>query len=85
VRNEIAKPYFAPPGLPAARLEILRRAFDSAIREPEFVADAARQNMEIEDSLTGEQLADAIDRVTNTSPGVVKKLNALFKNFKDRP
>ena len=85
VRNEIAKPYFAPPGVPAARLEILRRAFDSAIGEPEFVAEAARQNMEIEDPLTGEQLAEAINRITNTPPSVVEKLNALFKNFKDRP
>ena len=85
VRNEIAKPYFAPPGLPAARLEILRRAFDSAIGEPEFVAEAARQTMEIEDSLTGEQLSAVIDRVTNTPPSVTKKLDSLFKNFKDRP
>lgn len=85
VRNEIAKPYFAPPGVPAARLEILRRAFDSAIGEPEFVAEASHQNMEIEDPLTGEQLAEAINRITNTPPSVVKKLNALFKNFKDRP
>lgn len=85
VRNEVAKPYFAPPGLPAARLELLRRAFDSAIKEPEFVADAARQNMDIEDSLTGEQLTEVINRVTNTPLGVVQKLNALFKNFKDRP
>ncbi len=84
VRNEIAKPYFAPPGIPAARLEMLRRAFDSSIREPEFVAEAARQNMEIEDSLTGEQLTEAIARITKTPPSVVQKLNSLFKNFKDR-
>jgi tripartite-type tricarboxylate transporter receptor subunit TctC len=84
VRNEIAKPYFAPPGIPAARLEMLRRAFDSSIREPEFVAEAARQNMEIEESLTGEELAEAITRITKTPPNVVQKLNSLFKNFKDR-
>ena len=83
VRNEIAKPYFMPPGVPAARLEIMRRAFDSSISDPEFLAEAARQNMEIEDPLNGEQLTEAVNRVVNTPPGVVKQLNTLFKNFQE--
>ena len=40
VRNEIAEPYFTHPNVPAARLDVLRRAFDKAIFDPEFVAES---------------------------------------------
>lgn len=83
VRNEIAKPYFTPPNIPAARLEALRRAFDKATSDPEFISEAAHQNMEIEDPLTGEQLAEVVNRVANTPPVIIKQLDTLFKNFRD--
>ena len=84
VRNEIAKPYFTPPGVPDARLEILRRAFDASIVDLDFVAEISRQNMEIEDPLIGERLVEVVNRVANTPPDVVRRLVALFKNFKDK-
>ncbi len=33
-RQEAAKPYFAPPDVPADRLAVLRRAFDATVRDP---------------------------------------------------
>src|SRR5438445_2800134 len=35
-RQEAAKPYFAPPEIPPARLATLRRAFDATVRDPKF-------------------------------------------------
>jgi tripartite-type tricarboxylate transporter receptor subunit TctC len=83
VREEIAKPYFAPPGVPAERLAILRRAFDASLKDPEFLAETQRQQLEIEDPMTGDQLAEIVNRVAATPPAVVQQLVGLFKNYKD--
>ena len=49
----IARPVAAPPGVPPDRVEVLRRAFDATMKDPVFLAEAAKLNAEI-DPLTGE-------------------------------
>src|SRR5262249_9348991 len=41
-RQEAAKPYFAPPGVPPERLAILRKAFTAAVHDPRFTDTAAK-------------------------------------------
>jgi tripartite-type tricarboxylate transporter receptor subunit TctC len=48
IRQEIGRPVAAPPGVPADRLELLRRAFDDTMRDPEFRAEAEKAQLEIE-------------------------------------
>jgi len=48
IRQEIGRPLAAPPGVPADRLEVLRRAFDDTMRDPEFLAEAEKLQLEIE-------------------------------------
>jgi tripartite-type tricarboxylate transporter receptor subunit TctC len=48
IRQEIGRPVAAPPGIPADRLEVLRRAFDDTMRDPEFLAEAGKLQLEIE-------------------------------------
>jgi len=48
IRQEIGRPLAAPPGVPADRLEVLRRAFDDTMNDPEFLAEAGRLQLEIE-------------------------------------
>ena len=33
-RQEYGRPFFAPPNVPAARVEVLRRAFDATMKDP---------------------------------------------------
>src|SRR5262249_27658879 len=42
-----ARPLAAPPGVPDDRVEILRRAFDATMRDPEFLADARARGSEL--------------------------------------
>jgi tripartite-type tricarboxylate transporter receptor subunit TctC len=84
VREEIAKPYFAPPGIPPERLAILRQAFEASLKDPEFLAEAQRQRLEVEDPMPGEQLAAVAERVAKTPRAVVEQLVGVLKNFKDR-
>jgi tripartite-type tricarboxylate transporter receptor subunit TctC len=48
IRQEIGRPVAAPPGVPADRLELLRRAFDDTMKDPEFLAEAGKFQLEIE-------------------------------------
>src|SRR5215468_127772 len=44
---EMGRPFFAPPGVPADRVQILRRAFDATAKDPEFLADVEKQKVEL--------------------------------------
>jgi tripartite-type tricarboxylate transporter receptor subunit TctC len=82
IREEIARPYLAPPGLPADRLEALRRAFDATMADPEFHADMAAQHMELDGPMSGRDLAMVADRVAKTPPAVIDRLLTLFNNYR---
>jgi tripartite-type tricarboxylate transporter receptor subunit TctC len=43
----VGRPFFAPPELPGDRKAALRQAFDATMRDPEFLAEAGRLDMEI--------------------------------------
>jgi tripartite-type tricarboxylate transporter receptor subunit TctC len=45
--QEMARPFVAPPGVPADRLAALRKAFDETVKDKEFLAEAAKMNMPI--------------------------------------
>ena len=46
--ERIARPFAAPPGVPADRLDILREAFDSTMKDPEFLADAKKAKLDVQ-------------------------------------
>ena len=75
---EFTKPFYAPPGVPADRVEILRRAFEATMKDPEFVAAAAKARISIDGWLTGEALAQKVDYVASTPKNVVEKLEAVL-------
>jgi hypothetical protein len=43
----IGRPFAAPPAMPEDRLRALRRAFDATMKDAEFLAEAAKANMDI--------------------------------------
>jgi hypothetical protein len=83
VRDDVTRPYLAPPGIPAARLETLRRAFDATVRDPDFLADMRRQRLEVEAPATGEEVAAIAEGIARTPPAVVQRMVTLFANYKD--
>jgi len=81
-RQEAAKPYFAPPDIPAERLAILRRAFDATVRDPRFLALAAKASVTIEGPMTGEELAALVTKVSKTPTDVVARVNSMLAEKK---
>jgi len=46
-RQTMARPYVAPPGIPADRLAALRAAFEATMKDPAFLAEAKKQDLEV--------------------------------------
>jgi tripartite-type tricarboxylate transporter receptor subunit TctC len=77
-RTEYGRPYFVPPEVPAARVEALRRAFDATMRDPAFVSDAAKLQLEI-DPMTGEAVQALVGDLAATPPDVVARVRAILE------
>ena len=68
--TEIGTAFFTTPGVPADRVQALRRAFDATTKDPEFLADVKKQQMELS-PLTGEEVAVLVERIYKTPKAVV--------------
>ena len=60
--GDFGRSVVAPPGLPAERVAIMRRAFDQMLKDPQFLADAGKLKMPVK-SATGEQLQQWVEEV----------------------
>ncbi len=64
---------FTPPDVPADRLAALRAAFDTTMKDAEFLADMKRLKVEVETN-TGDEVAASVRRVVSTSPEIAAKI-----------
>jgi tripartite-type tricarboxylate transporter receptor subunit TctC len=75
---KMGRPFFAPPDMPAERVDLLRRAFDATMRDPELRADAGRMNLAVEPS-SGEQVATLLRQIYATPKAVVERAATASK------
>ena len=71
-RQVMGRPFLAPPGVPAERRAALRRAFDATMKDPEFVADAERADLEV-NPVTGEAIDELLAELYRTPKAVAEK------------
>ena len=71
-----AWPLLAPPDLPAERVSELRTAFDAMMKAPELVAEAARQNLEV-DPVSGSEIDALVRRIYDTPAEVVELVRKI--------
>jgi tripartite-type tricarboxylate transporter receptor subunit TctC len=70
-RQTMARPYVMPPGVPVDRLQALRAAFDATLKDPAFLADAKKQDLEVR-PISGADADALIREVYATPPAIVK-------------
>ena len=70
--QEMARPFAAPPGVPADRQAALVTAFEQTMRDPEFLAEGAKLNMEI-NPLDSKRMERLIAELYATPRDVVEK------------
>ena len=76
--GDIGKAILAPPGTPANIVAMQRRAFDEMAKDPEYIADADKLQLE-RDSMSGEKIQMLIEAVAQTPPAVVEHAKLLLK------
>jgi tripartite-type tricarboxylate transporter receptor subunit TctC len=76
--NEAGRPYGAPPGLPADRLEALRRAFDATTKDPDFIAFATKAKLDVDPS-NGAKTAGFLARAYASSPAAIEAARKLLE------
>jgi tripartite-type tricarboxylate transporter receptor subunit TctC len=74
----VGRPIGTTPGVPAGRVNVLRRAFDATLKDPEFIAETTAQNAEI-DYMSGETLAKIIDDLISAPPSVHERVRAVLR------
>ena len=74
----IGRPFVAPPGMTADRVKMLRDAFMATMKDPDFLADAKKQKLDV-DPEDGEHLAALINKIYATPKPIVNKIAELIK------
>jgi tripartite-type tricarboxylate transporter receptor subunit TctC len=82
VRQDISKPYLAPPNVPPANLAILRSAFSSCMQDADFIAEVKQRHLELDRPMDGEELAALVARISQTPAAAAKKLQDLLSGFR---
>jgi tripartite-type tricarboxylate transporter receptor subunit TctC len=70
--------YSLPPGTPKDRVQILRRALMETVKDPDFLAEAKKANLEIAPA-SGEDIEESIRLLFSTDPKIVAKLKEILK------
>jgi tripartite-type tricarboxylate transporter receptor subunit TctC len=73
---EFGRPYMTTPVLPPERLAALRKAFMDTMKDPGFVVDAHKAQLDV-DPVAPERLAELVKRAYALPPSLVARINAL--------
>src|SRR5258705_2746163 len=71
------RPYVLPPRTPKERVEILRKALQDTMKDPEFLADPAKSRLDI-DPVTGTELENLVRGLFKLSPSMISKLKTIL-------
>jgi tripartite-type tricarboxylate transporter receptor subunit TctC len=77
--DEIGRPFFGPPGMPADRLEALRDAFAKMMNDPEFIAEAKKKGLD-PSLMTGEKIGALGRELGTVSPELVRRMKQVLEN-----
>ncbi|MEA2988896.1 MAG: hypothetical protein QOG83_1607 [Alphaproteobacteria bacterium] len=77
VTADLGRPFLTAPGVPAERVAALRTAFARTMTDPEFLADAARANIEIK-LVDGHELEQMVSRVLRSPKSAVELLKSAL-------
>jgi tripartite-type tricarboxylate transporter receptor subunit TctC len=80
--QEIGRPYFGPPDVPAPQLAILRKGVADTVADPAFLAEAEKLRLDI-DFVDAQGISTLIDKLYATPQDIVQKSIAA-REVKDK-
>jgi len=78
-RLEYGRPFFMPPQVPPERVAAVRRAFDAAVKDPAYLADAEKLKIDV-DPLSGEEVANLVEQVSRTPAETVTRVRTALEH-----
>jgi tripartite-type tricarboxylate transporter receptor subunit TctC len=80
----LSRPFAAPPDIPKDRAAALEAAFLAAHRDPDYLADAAKLKVEVS-PIGSAEIVQAIERISQTPPDVLRTMAKLLAQTGDKP
>ena len=74
-----ARPFVLPPGTPTERVQMLRKAFQSALEDRALVDEAEKANLRF-DPVRGDDVQKAISELFTLDPRLVARLKEILQN-----
>jgi tripartite-type tricarboxylate transporter receptor subunit TctC len=78
VHGPTVRPFVVPPGTPKDRVQILRKGFMDALKDPELLAEAKKASLEIK-PMDGAELERGVHEIFNLDAASVGKLKDILK------
>jgi tripartite-type tricarboxylate transporter receptor subunit TctC len=75
-RQSMGRPLVAPPGVDPRITAALRSAFADAMRDPQFIAEGGRMELEL-NYVSGAEVQAMVERLYQSPPGVVARAQAI--------
>ncbi len=75
---ETGRPMLTPPNIPEDRLNALRRAYDTTMKDAAFLAEAQQRNMKV-DPRTGEQIEAVLRSIAAPPPELIAKAGEMAR------
>lgn len=72
-RQEMGRPFMLAPGTPDAIGSVYRTAFDALMKDPEMLAQAAKQKLDLNNPMTGKDIHVLIERLYKVPKDVIAK------------
>ncbi len=76
--NLFARPFVAPPGVPAVRVAALRKAFNATLDDADYLAEAKQRKMQIL-LVRGEEIEDVLKRLYSMPRPVMDRIKEAMK------
>ncbi len=73
----MARPFFGPPQVPAAQATILRKAFMDTQKDPDYLREAKKLQLDVSPR-SGEEIEGVIKRIGQTSPDVIARYKRIL-------
>jgi tripartite-type tricarboxylate transporter receptor subunit TctC len=75
---EFQRPWVMPPAVPEERVQILRKAFQSTFKDPEFLAEAKQTKLELE-YVAADEINGLVKEILDISPKAKQGLEFLVR------
>jgi tripartite-type tricarboxylate transporter receptor subunit TctC len=74
----ITRPYALPPGTPKERVQVLRRAFQEAMKDKDFLAETAKSKLDV-DPVAGEEVERIVSGLFKVDAATIAKMAEILK------